>query len=206
MTAVTTVRSPYASQNNCPPRELPDPPDTRFPAYLMRREPNALWNYSLKIYAVPAVADACLSLQERAGADVNLLLFCCWRGSLGHALGKPALRKVMEVVADWQHQVVLPLRQARRFIKAGIPAMPLKRQEQLRQSIAAVELDAEYLEQLLLAHHVAAKSLAVGKDPPATVIAGNLRCYLSLLNNPSEPSIQSHLQVLRAACRSNSPA
>jgi len=172
----------------------------------MRREPNALWNYSLKIYGVPAVADACLSLQERAGADVNLLLFCCWRGSLGHALGKPALRKVMEVVADWQHQVVLPLRQARRFIKAGIPAMPLKRKEQLRQSIAAIELDAEYLEQLLLAQYVAAMSMAVRKRTPATVVAANLQLYLALLNIPPEPSIQRDLGVLQAVCRANPSA
>jgi len=169
----------------------------------MRHEPNAFWNYSLKLYAVAAVADACLSLQERAGADVNLLLFCCWRGSLGHALGKPFLRKTMAAVADWQRQVVVPLRQARRFVKAGIPSMPLKPREQLRRNIGSVELDAEYLEQLLLVQHMAGKALAVSRHPTATVIAANLQRYVELLNIPPEPSLESHLEVLQAACRAN---
>ena len=169
----------------------------------MRHEPNAFWNYSLKLYAVAAVADACLSLQERARADVNLLLFCCWRGSLGHALGKPFLRKTMAAVADWQRQVVVPLRQARRFVKAGIPSIPLKRREQLRRNIGSVELDAEYLEQLLLMQHMADKSWAVPRHPTTTVIAANLQRYLGLLNIPPEPSLERHLEVLQAACRAN---
>ena len=172
----------------------------------MRREPNPFWDYSLEAYAVAAVADACLTLQDRVGADVNLLLVCCWQGSLGHALSKPFLRQAMAAVADWQHQVVLPLRQVRRFIKAGIVAMPVRQTEQLRQTVAAMELDAEYLEQFLLAQYVAEKSFAVRRPKPEFVIAANLRHYLDLLNIPPEPSIQRQLEVLRAACRSSRAA
>jgi len=169
----------------------------------MRHAPNAFWNYSLKLYAVAAVADACLSLQERAGADVNLLLFCCWRGSLGHALGKPFLRKAMAAVADWQRQVIVPLRQARRFVKAGIPSIPFKRTEQLRSSIGSVELDAEYLEQLLLVHQIPSKSWAVSRHPMSAVISANLRRYLELLDIPPDPSLERHLAVLQQASRTN---
>ena len=167
----------------------------------MRRQPNAFWRYSLELYRVNAVADACLGLQDRGGADVNLLLFCCWQGSLGHALSKPLLRKVMAAVADWQSQVVLPLRQARRFIKAGIPAMPLRRREQLRKDIAAVELAAEYLEQLLLVEYAADKTSAARRSASTTAVAANLQRYLELLKIPLEPALQRHLETLRAACR-----
>ena len=40
------------------------------------------WDFSLEIYAKPGVAQACLALQDECGADVNLLLFCCWAGPL----------------------------------------------------------------------------------------------------------------------------
>ena len=172
----------------------------------MRREPNPFWDYSLEAYGVAAVADACLSLQDRVGADVNLLLFCCWQGSLGHALSKPFLRKAMVAVADWQRQIVLPLRQVRRYIKAGIPAVPVGRTEPLRQAIAAVELDAEYLEQALLAQFAAGKSFAVRRPKPEAVIIANLRRYLELLDIRPEPSTQRQLEMLQEACRSKRAA
>jgi len=181
-------------------------PDTIRRGNLMRREPNDFWNYSLKLYGVAAVADACLSLQDRAQADVNILLFCCWQGSLGHALTTRSLRQAIESVAVWQRQVILPLRRVRRVVKAEIAAIPLHRQQQLRRRVAAAELDAEYLEQLMLAQCVADIPRAVAKDTPAAVIAGNLRRYVGLLNLPSEPSMQSQLGVLRTACRSHSTA
>lgn len=202
MTAAPRTRSRCASQNECSPRAWPDTPDTRFPANLMRREPNAFWTYSLKLYGVAAVADACLKLQDRWGADVNLLLLCCWRGSLGHALSKSYLREAIEAVAGWQHQVVVPLRQTRRFVKTGIPSMPMEWKEQLRKNLAAVELDAEYLEQLLLFQYVADKTFPVGKPAPATLIAANLRRYFDLLEIPHEPPIRRHVDTLQAACRS----
>ena len=66
----------------------------------MARFPDcAFWDFSLEAYARPGVAPACLDLQERHGADVNLLLFACWlsasgRGALDAALLAAARRKV----------------------------------------------------------------------------------------------------------------
>ncbi|MCG8546534.1 MAG: TIGR02444 family protein, partial [Alphaproteobacteria bacterium] len=36
---------------------------------------NAFWNFSLRAYARPGVADACIRLQDRYGVDVNVLFY-----------------------------------------------------------------------------------------------------------------------------------
>jgi len=38
------------------------------------------WRFSLRPYRAPAVADACIALQEGAGVDVNLL-FLLWQAT-----------------------------------------------------------------------------------------------------------------------------
>ena len=43
--------------------------------------PTPFWDFSLAVYGRPGVAPACLALQQRHGADVNLLLFCAWFGA-----------------------------------------------------------------------------------------------------------------------------
>ena len=76
----------------------------------------------------------------------------------------------------------------------------------MRKNVASAELDAEYLEQLLLFQYVAGKTFAVSKSPPAPIIAANLRRYFDLLDIPHEPSIQRHADTLQAACRSGPSA
>ena len=39
------------------------------------------WRFSLRFYRLPEVADACITLQEQAGVDVNLLLFLLWHAT-----------------------------------------------------------------------------------------------------------------------------
>lgn len=172
----------------------------------MQEKSYPFWNFSLRVYAKPGVDLACLAMQDECGADTNILLFCCWQGSIGHALNKRFLRKVMDAVADWQHQVVQPLRQARRGIKSEVPDMPLQLSRQLRKNIATAELDAEFLEQRLLARCVAGESPAVRRARPATAIAANLQRYLELLEIPLAAGIKHHAEVLLAACRSNPAA
>lgn len=167
----------------------------------MQEKSRPFWSFSLRVYAAPGVESSCLAIQDEYGGDVNFLLFCCWQGSLGHRLNKRFLRKAMRAVADWQLQVVQPLRQARRRLNEGYPAMPKKRCKSLRKSIASAELDAEFLEQLLLARCAAENSPAFGKSKPAIAIVANLRGYFDLLELPEENFMQHHAGNLLAACR-----
>ena len=68
---------------------------------------NPFWDFSLAVYHRPGVAQACLALQDRRGLDVNLLLFCCWAGSLGRRLEPQDIARLRRAVGDWQERVPL---------------------------------------------------------------------------------------------------
>jgi hypothetical protein len=57
----------------------------------------------------------------------------------------------MAAVAPWHDAVVRPLRGVRRVLKGGFGAAPAELSGQLRRAIQAREIDAEHIEQLMLA-------------------------------------------------------
>ena len=69
---------------------------------------SALWDYAVDLYARPGVREACLALQDRAGADVNLLLLACWLGATGRRLDPAALARLQTDALAWQEAVVRP--------------------------------------------------------------------------------------------------
>jgi len=134
------------------------------------------WEFSLAGYGRPGVAEAGVALQDRLGLDVNILLFCCWAGGRGHGLAADDVAGLIQAVGPWQERVVVPLRKARRWLKTQ-KAAPGGAAERLRQAIKAEELEAERLEQLILAGTV---PVAEGAGDPA-LAAGNLAAYLAAL-------------------------
>ena len=72
----------------------------------------SLWEFSLETYGRPGVQSACLNLQENMGMDVNILLYCCWRG----AMEAEELETLMAELAPWQRDVVGGLRTVRRLM------------------------------------------------------------------------------------------
>lgn len=144
----------------------------------MSRTPESpFWDFSNAVYGRSGVAKACLSLQDRRGLDVNLLLFCCWAGMRGWQLTAAELAARIDAVRPWQDQVVKPLRAARRWLKEQHTA-PAEAAEALRQAIKAQELEAERLEQQILAEG------ATTEEKPGTsaLAAANLKAYLSALD------------------------
>lgn len=101
---------------------------------------NPFWDYSLVHYGRPEVARACLELQEDVGANVNLVLFCCWLGSFGQVLTVQDLDEAEEVIRDWNEQVVEPLRGVRRFVRSEFAGFA---DQKWPQAIKQLELKAE---------------------------------------------------------------
>lgn len=99
------------------------------------------WGFSLALYSRPRVAEYCLRLQDDAGANVNLLLFCCWTGRRGIALDAQGLAAAAATIEDWQVRVLQPLRARRRSVGIAAPE---------KQRLLAEELSAERHEQVLL--------------------------------------------------------
>ena len=146
----------------------------------------AFWQFSLSVYARPGVADLCLALQDRAGANVNLLLFCCWIAEAFAArLDIAAAERLIREVQPWEDDVVQPLRRIRRTMKTRkpeIPAIEQPRIEALRDAIKRAELDAEHSEQRLLAlawPDRLAPATRASSDPPATIALANIADYMA---------------------------
>jgi uncharacterized protein (TIGR02444 family) len=110
------------------------------------------WDYALKLYAQPGVAEACLLLQDRAGVDVNVLLVALYAAARrGLVLRAQDLQEMDADAQAWRQEIVLPLRAIRRRLKEGPAPAPGTDAESLRTKVKGAELQAEQIEQALLA-------------------------------------------------------
>jgi uncharacterized protein (TIGR02444 family) len=105
------------------------------------------WRFSVKFYAVPGVAQACIDLQDQAKVDVNVLFFLLWNATQGRALNAAEVEEIERAIGPWREMTVVPIRNVRRALKAPPPVMPAAEAESLRSRIKAVELEAERLQQ-----------------------------------------------------------
>lgn len=157
--------------------------------------PGSLWDFSLETYRRPGVQDACLKLQDDRGADVNMLLYCCWRG--GFADGEmPAL---LADLAPWKSGVVQGLRRVRRSLKPMVAELGELSEPaaDLRKKVAALELEAEKLQQTMLSHHSAKHGETSPPSPQAAV--QNLAQYFKLLEKAPEGEVKDMLAILLVA-------
>ncbi|WP_372613392.1 TIGR02444 family protein [Halomonas sp.] len=103
--------------------------------------PDALWRYALTQYADPAVASACLDLQDRAGADVCELLWLGWLDHLGLAPAA-SVTVALAPIRDHQARQTYPLRARRRALKPH--ARPGSALADWRERLKRAELAAEH--------------------------------------------------------------
>jgi len=135
---------------------------------------SAFWQFSLRFYALPDVAPACLALQDEANVDVNLLLLLLFLADNGRAVTRDDVARLDAAIAPWRSQVVEPLRALRRRIKTGVGDIPPNASEPFRNMVKKVELEAERVEQGRL------ENLAVDLGKPADRLAAaraNLAVY-----------------------------
>lgn len=168
----------------------------------MARAAISFWRFSLRTYRAPGVQEACLTLQERCGAEVNLLLFCGWTGQQGRTLDSDSLRLAIAQVGTWQSEVIAPPRLARRGLKqqqlAGGPSAALA--APFRKRLAAIELGLERVEQILLSDLAAALPPVTQRLPPREAVAGSMAAYVSLLARRPAPEDLVHIGRIVDAC------
>lgn len=140
------------------------------------------WDYSIALYGSPGVAECCLELQDRYGADVNLLLLAVWLGARGARLDRAGWAELERRTRSWQDEVVGRMRAVRRELRAMLDhgrVDPWRRERllALKQGLAALELDSERLEQHEL--EALAPGLATPAAPGAATARANLADYLA---------------------------
>jgi uncharacterized protein (TIGR02444 family) len=155
------------------------------------------WRFSLRFYRQPGVADACIALQEEAGADVNLLLFLLWQGTLGRALSPADVEELERRIAPWRERSVIPLRAVRRALKSPPALVSAATAELFRTKIKAVELEAERLQQEAM--HELALASPCGREAPSTHAAAraNVATYATIARAAfPKPAIETLLAAL----------
>jgi uncharacterized protein (TIGR02444 family) len=159
------------------------------------------WDFSLSLYRKPGVADACLFVQDRYGLNVNLVLLCIWvADSGGGALSAVQMATAMRRIADWERQVIKPLREIRRACRReplGIPEFLL---QIYQPQIESAEIEAEHVEQLVLAEFARSLSQAEKSDVAARDAAQSLRAYVDELAAGQDEQLTECLStILQAA-------
>ena len=118
-----------------------------------RQEIERFWDFSVRTYRMSGVPDACLSLQNDYGADVNMLLYCCWIGTYVGEFDGELFARANDFSVTWAGHVVAPLRSARTWMKhtgCGMDPVPTESCMALRDDIKSVEFAAEKIQQEVL--------------------------------------------------------
>jgi uncharacterized protein (TIGR02444 family) len=153
-----------------------------------QRRNNPFWDFSLALYSRPDVQKACIDLQDGSGVDVNVLLYMLWKAANGCQLTSEGAKAVVAAVEPWRLDVVVPLRAARRNLKAPGAAMDAEAAEALRTIVKKAELEAERLQQAALYGlrlPVATASAAASARETATV---NVAAYAAALGRSLAPA------------------
>jgi len=143
------------------------------------------WQFSLRFYRLPKVADACIALQEKAGIDVNLLLFLLWQAGQRRSLSAADVAALDAQVAPWRDATVIPLRAVRRALKLPPALVAPPTTEAFRGRIKAVELEAERLQQEAM---YALAPLGVEGGEPGAAARANIDAYQEALGVRFAPS------------------
>jgi len=134
----------------------------------LSKQNEAFWSFAVATYGKPGVAAACLALQDRHGADVNLLLLALYYAENGWRLDPAEARVLRGVSDDLQGRFLRPQRKIRRGLKEEPGAGAAY------QSAKELELKLERLAQERLLSRTKAPSHAEGAADPRALAAANL--------------------------------
>lgn len=141
------------------------------------------WQFSLRFYGIPEVQEDCLHLQDEAGLNVNLILWCCWQAAQGRKLTEAQARAAAARIADWSNSVTQPLRALRRQVKAGLAGFAPEMRERLHERLKAAELEAERVEQTLLCGNETAGTETAG-GAVRDLAKANMDAYMGVADTP----------------------
>lgn len=101
------------------------------------------WDWALRAYARPGVAQACLDLQDQHGQCTPYLLWAAWSAQSGRSVNEAILAKGAVLAKQWEPNFITPVRAVRRALKPAFDGVTDDLREALREQVKAVELAAE---------------------------------------------------------------
>ena len=139
------------------------------------------WQFSIKFYAVPGVAEACIELQDQAKVDVNILFFLLWNATQGRTYKKADVAEVERLIGAWRDIAVVPIRNVRRALKVPPAVMTPEAAEGFRTRVKAVELEAERLQQEALYELAQTSRLGRPSASPAKAAQTSIDAYQAVV-------------------------
>lgn len=172
----------------------------------MSQEPEGFgefWRYSLELYAREGMSRALIALQDRRGADVNLLLYCCWMALSGR--GRPSvsdLRRADAAIAGWRDDVTLPLREVRRRIKGSPERWALPGASEVRRRVLETEIASERVTQGILESLGSSPGRSEGEAGDARA---SLLTYFEVIGAELDEIDRAELEAILAIASGDSP-
>ena len=134
-------------------------------------------------------------LQNRRGADVNILLFCCWLATLGLKVEQAGLNAAIVAVEAWRRDVLEPLRTARRAVADQFPEIAKSDRQSIKHGMLSVELECERVAQEKLA--LAATVIPVEDgSTPLQLASAALETYLDMVVGAPDEQDAEDLKAL----------
>jgi len=157
----------------------------------------AFWQFSVALYGVPEVERACLELQDRDGLEVNLALFCLFAAQHHIRFDLASVQAMQAIGFFWGRDVVAPLREARRSMKA--PAAENETVGALREEVKRLELAAEKAMQAALADLLVTVKERDESESPGKIAAHNLAIWFDSSGVDSEAPRASADRLIEVA-------
>lgn len=149
-----------------------------------------LWKFVMDFYMRDGVSAECIELQDRHGANVNLLLLAAYCGAEARRTLSPEdVKAAAQMLTAWHDDVTEPLRHARRALKpwGANDQNPLKNEaEALRNTVKAAELDSEKFEIAMLWNWLG-KQAAVSAGDPVTGSIRSVLVHYGLKGDEADP-------------------
>ncbi len=162
------------------------------------------WRTTLELYAREGVSPALIALQDRRGADVNLMLYCCWTALSGRGrLDAAGLRRAEAAISGWRDEVTLPLRALRTHIKGSPERWALEGAPEVRRGVLQAEIASERVTQGILEGMAPAPARSAGGREDARA---SLETYFEVLGVEPDEGDRAHLATILANTRRDDPA
>jgi len=144
---------------------------------------DGLWDWSLRAYAAPGVAEACLALQDHHDENVPLLLWSAWVAVTGRRPDADDIEAACDTARAWSETAIAPLRAIRRTLKGPVPDLDAPAREAVREQVKAVELLAE--RHLLSALETLAPAPSGPPRPTIEGLAATARVWARVVPRPA---------------------
>ena len=165
----------------------------------IRLNADDFWEFSLALYCREAVASACLSLQDRRGADVNLILAICWLARSGYTANDAAIEAGLAATGPWSDAILRPLRAVRRRLGAEFPDVAANDRQSIKHGLLSVELEAERVSQQKIVGALAEHMDGLSTEPARGLAAIGLELYLARLVAEPDAQDRADLDAVLAA-------